>query len=130
MMVQPRSTLLDSPLADGGLSTTNFFNGQLLTGEDLTTEQTTNRLARQLLGRALGSGIVAGLEVALGPGRTASVPFVTVQPGLGVNRSGQVLSLNRAADVRLQAPSAHLGGGSSGASFSALQAPPDGAFVT
>lgn len=110
MMIQPRATLLASPVADGGLSSTNFFNGQLLTGEDLTAEQTANRLARLRLGRALGSGIVAGLEVTLGPGSTASVPVVTVQPGSALSRSGQMLSLNRAADVSLQAPSTQSGG--------------------
>ena len=42
----------------------NFFNGRLLTGEDLTAEQKSNRVAHSLLGQAVGSGVAYGLEVS------------------------------------------------------------------
>jgi len=41
----------------------NFFNGRLLSAEDLISEQKTNRLAHSLLGQAIGSGVVHGMEV-------------------------------------------------------------------
>ena len=90
---------LAEAITDGGISNTNFFNGRLLTAEDLRTEQTANRQQRQMLGRALGAGIIYGLEVKPTPGAPSPVSQVTVSAGLALNRRGQPLVLT--ADVNL-----------------------------
>ena len=64
----------------GGIRSVNFFNGRLLTGEDLSREQDANELARLRLGRAVGSGVAYGLEVAQAPtGSTTERPIVTIE---------------------------------------------------
>src|SRR6266540_868481 len=98
---------LDTPYLDDGIRSTNFFNGRLLSGEDLTQE----RLARQALlaqlGRAAGDGVAYGLWVTSHVGgSTGGAPAVTVGRGLAVNRLGQALELARDLDVSLVAPSA------------------------
>jgi hypothetical protein len=84
---------LDTPLTEGGIPTVNFFNGRLLSAKDLIREQEARRLADWRLGEALGAGVAWGLEVAKHPESDAQNPRVTVQPGLAVNRAGQVLKL-------------------------------------
>jgi hypothetical protein len=87
---------------DQGLRSINFFNGRLLSGEDLTAEQVANREGRQRLGQALGDGIAYGLEVSQTPGANSpATPVVTVTPGLAVNRRGQTLLLPTSVDVSL-----------------------------
>ena len=66
MAVQQLSTLV----ASGGLRSPNFFNGRLLSGEDLTSEHAANDQARDRLGRTIGDGIAYGLQVANGAGST------------------------------------------------------------
>jgi hypothetical protein len=85
----------------GALRATHFFNGRLLTGEDLGREQRSHaaRLAR--LGKALGEGIADGLGVSVARDSTAANPIVTVTGGLAVTRSGVVLELAEATDVAL-----------------------------
>jgi hypothetical protein len=93
---------LQEPILDGGLQSVNFFNGRLLSGEDLTQERAANRAVSARLGQALGSGIVFGLEVAEAVGvSTNANPVVTVQPGLAVNIPGQPLQLPAATNVAL-----------------------------
>jgi hypothetical protein len=75
----------------------NFFNGRLLTGDDLTREQAANRDARQRLGQALGDGVAWGLQVKAAQGAIA----VQVNAGEAVNRLGQVLYLSQAQSVSL-----------------------------
>jgi hypothetical protein len=91
-----------SPILKDGLRSPNFFNGRLVSGEDLTTEHdaTMERLAR--LGRAVGSGVAYGLWVKLGPSvdKTAP-PVLTVEAGLAVNRCGQTVRLAVTASVTL-----------------------------
>jgi len=94
---------LDSPVVSGAaLRSVNFFNGRLLTGDDLRDEQSTlqSRLAR--LGRAAGEGIAYGLEVQETIGTsTNGKPVVTVAAGLALTRSGQALELAAPVDVAL-----------------------------
>ena len=80
-------------VTDGALRATHFFNGRLLTGEDLGREQSVQsaRLAR--LGAALGTGVADGLTVSVAPESTAAKPIVTVRAGLAVARSGLALAL-------------------------------------
>jgi hypothetical protein len=93
---------LADAILDGGLQSVNFFNGRLLSGEDLTQERAANRAVSGRLGQAIGSGIVHGLEVAEAVGvSTVANPVVTVQPGLAVNIPGQPLLLPAATNVAL-----------------------------
>src|SRR5438067_1825798 len=71
MTAQP----LDEPVVAGAaLRQVNFFNGRLLTGEDLRLEQGTGaaRLARA--GRAIGGGIAHGFELVASAASTKDKP--------------------------------------------------------
>jgi hypothetical protein len=97
MAAQPK--LLQQTILDGGIRAVNFFNGRLLTGEDLAREQTARREADRRVGIALGDGIAWGLEVQKidHPLGTA----VKVEAGLAINRKGQTLHLPNAIEVLL-----------------------------
>jgi hypothetical protein len=89
-----------------GIRSTCFFNGRLLSGEDLAREQVASRDARRGLGRAIGEGVAYGLQVV----ETRNVssiddPVVTVKAGAAINRRGEVLSLPSDTELSL------LGGG-------------------
>jgi hypothetical protein len=120
---------LDTPFLDGGIRSTNFFNGRLLSREDMQREQDAARAAHERLGRALGAGIAQGLEVeavAIG-GSSVADPVVTVRAGLAVNRRGQTIALDRDVDVSLLRPTAPATGGSAAAGGFATSAPPENA---
>ncbi|MBA3891070.1 MAG: hypothetical protein H0X64_11120, partial [Gemmatimonadaceae bacterium] len=91
----------EQAITGGGIRTVNFFNGRLLTGEDLTREQQATELARLRLGRAIGSGIAYGLEVSQAPPASTARPVVRIEAGAAVNRLGRVLELTGATDVAL-----------------------------
>src|SRR3954471_7916589 len=89
---------LHQPLLDGGIRSVNFFNGRLLSGRDLSREQSARREADARLGRAIGDGVAYGLEVARDVTLDkAAAPVLRIKAGLAVNRSGQTLRL--AGDV-------------------------------
>ncbi|HEX6480724.1 MAG TPA: hypothetical protein VF043_17940, partial [Ktedonobacteraceae bacterium] len=92
---------LQKPFLEGGTRSINFFNGRLLTAEDLSTERDVNRLQHQQLGQAIGAGIVTGLQVQLSAASSASSTtyIVTVTGGQALNRQGQMLSLPNDVDV-------------------------------
>lgn len=93
-----------TPIYDeGGVRSVNFFNGRLLSGEDLSDEQEAQRQARRLIGRALGEGVAYGLEVteASEEVSTTQYPVISVEPGLAVNRAGQTLRLSARTEVGL-----------------------------
>jgi hypothetical protein len=89
-----------------GIQGTNFFNGRLLSAEDLRSEQKLGEQTRRLLGRSLGDGVAYGLEVSIGsagvPG--GSPPVLHIQPGLAVNRSGHAMSLAQPVDLSIVPP--------------------------
>jgi len=91
---------LTEAILDGGIRSTNFFNGRLLSAEDLSSEQQANREVDKLIGRSIGDGVSYGFEVsrAAGAGTNATV---TIQAGLAINRSGQALRLSNAIDLSL-----------------------------
>ena len=91
----------DQPIVDGGIRTVKFFNGRLLTGEDLTREQEANGLGRLQLGRAIGSGVASGLEVSPSLSTSNQRPVVRVEGGLAVNANGRVLELPGATELSL-----------------------------
>jgi hypothetical protein len=93
-----------TPIYDeDGVRSVNFFNGRVLSGEDLSDEQEAQRQARRLVGQAVGEGVAFGLEVSEASGEvsTAQYPVISVEPGLAVNRAGQTLRLSARADVGL-----------------------------
>ncbi|HEX8723123.1 MAG TPA: hypothetical protein VF736_21070 [Pyrinomonadaceae bacterium] len=112
------SRKLSEPILDGDSVRSNFFsnffNGRLLTADALSADQLANREQRRLLGRAVGEGVVEGLEVSVvSAGGAGSQPVVSVTKGLALSRAGQVLRLlsdEQVALVRqLDAPPAAAG---------------------
>src|SRR5215218_8124416 len=91
---------LQEPITNGGLQNTNFFNGRLVTGADMTREQTARREAVKRLGRAAGEGIAEGLEVRIVP-NNEKLPIIGIGRGTAVNRGGEVLCLAEDATVNL-----------------------------
>lgn len=88
------------PLLDGGLQRNNFFNGRLLSAEDLRTEQDASRTQQRALARASGDGVAWGLDVT--PlASSAGAPRVRVGAGLALNRLGDLLQLPADADLTL-----------------------------
>lgn len=88
------------PILDGGLERNNFFNGRLLSAEDLRAEQiaTAAQLAR--LAGGVGDGVAWGMGVAeVTPSRPQ--PTVLIRQGLAVNRLGNLLYLAEDAEVAL-----------------------------
>jgi hypothetical protein len=92
--------LAESILEDD-LKFVNFFNGRLLSGEDLSREQLSNREARRLLGKAIGHGIAYGVEVARSPKGDQKQPMLRVTKGVAINREGHVLCLKEDVDISL-----------------------------
>lgn len=77
----------------------SFFDGQLLTAEDLRREQVYQDRRRQLLNLAtVGAGVVTGLEVSPDPDGTG----LTVSPGLALDGLGREIILP--ADTRVPWP--------------------------
>jgi hypothetical protein len=97
----------------GGIRAVNFFNGRLLSGEDLRQEQAAERASRGLLGRAIGAGVAEGLAAS-----AAGVPAdlaVTVSPGVAITSQGQALSLGAEKRISLvERPEQNGSGGASG----------------
>lgn len=94
------SIKLQQPIIDGSLTSTNFFNGRLVTGADLTREQTARREALRRVGQAAGEGVISGLEVVKNA-VSGGEPVVDVNAGSAVNRCGQVLYLAQETSVNL-----------------------------
>jgi len=83
----------------------NFFNGRLLSGEDLTTEQKANRAAHSLLGQAIGDGVAYGLEVQeSGQSSTVQNPVLLVKQGVAINRNGVAMQLSGDTEISLVRP--------------------------
>jgi hypothetical protein len=92
------------PFLEGGIRNTNFFNGRLLSAEDLRQEQQANRERDAQIARAVGAGVVSGLEVERAPqsgGSGLTNAVVQVRAGLALNENGQSLSLPLDTEVAL-----------------------------
>ena len=90
------------PVFGGGIRSVNFFNGRVLSGEDLSDEQEAQRRARRLLGRAVGEGVALGFEVSEAAGSSSlAEPVIAVEPGIAINRRGQTLRLGERTQVGL-----------------------------
>lgn len=90
------ATALDQIETAGGIAVPNFFNGRILSAEDLRMVMAADRRHRTLVGRALGPGIADGLRVS-----RASANSVTVTAGVAVNRHGEVLDLPTDLEVKV-----------------------------
>src|SRR5579864_2625497 len=90
------------PIFDTDVRRVNFFNGRLLSGEDLSFEQDANEQSVQRLGMATGEGVVYGLEVTptAGSDRVAN-PTLTVTAGVALNHRGDTLRLADPVDISL-----------------------------
>src|SRR6185436_6390304 len=86
------------PILDGGLERNNFFNGRLLSAEDLRAEQDAERLRQSLIARSVGDGVGWGLAVSV---VSTSPARVRVRAGFAMNRMGDLLRLATDADVAL-----------------------------
>lgn len=88
------------PLLEGGVRRNNFFNGRLLSAEDLRAEQDATRAQLRDHGMAFGDGIASGLGVELVT-RGPAHPTVRISAGLAFNRLGDALRLQDDVEVRL-----------------------------
>lgn len=91
---------LETPHLSQALATTNFFNGRLLTAADLRREQDVRHHGDRRLGRAMGRGVVRGLEVT-DAGGSATEPVVSVTDGLAITEHGVTLALPEKVRVSL-----------------------------
>ena len=81
-------TKISDPHLDDGLRSVQFFNGRLLSAEDLGTDQEARRVADARLGQLIGAGVGWGLDVA-----RLDASLLRVRAGQAINRLGQVLAL-------------------------------------
>jgi hypothetical protein len=102
---------LDQPVVSASaLRSVNFFNGRLLTGDDLQREQATNQARLARVGRADGEGVAYGLEVTPRPAASTNArPVVQIAPGLALSRSGIALELSAPVEVSLLHPAPSSG---------------------
>ena len=82
---------------DPRLTRTHYFDGRLLTAEDLTRDQLYLDQRLRELGRVLGSGIMGGLELSL----DRFTGLLTLQPGQALTPAGRVLELGSTLQVNL-----------------------------
>jgi hypothetical protein len=82
---------------DPRLTRTNYFDGRLLTAEDLTRDQIYLDQRLRELGRVMGHGIVSGLELTF----DRYTRLLTLQPGQAVTADGRVLELGSPLVVNL-----------------------------
>ncbi len=121
--------LLKPVLADRTRSI-NFFNGRLLTGDDLTAEQKANRVAHTLLGQAVGDGVVYGLEVSVSAQSSLiQSPVLAVTHGLAINRKGTALLLDSDTEVTLVRPSDPTNGSRSFTTFQDCEPTQTGTYI-
>jgi hypothetical protein len=120
---------LHEAILDDALSYTSYFNGRLLSGEDLARDQRANREARRRLTQAVGEGVAFGLEVFETPGvSTATSPTVSIASGVAVSPNGHVLSLRSGTDIRLVGGAATTAATGT-AAFTVCDQPRPGVFV-
>jgi hypothetical protein len=92
----PESLL--APILTDGARRLHYFNGRVLTAEDLRVEQDALRRRDARLGRALGEGVIEGLEVTRTDGAR---PAVAITAGTALTREGEVLALPRDVTVNV-----------------------------
>lgn len=88
---------------DDAVKSVNFFNGRLLSGEDMTAQRKADREQRRRLAQAIGGGVVDGLSIKEADSSTSSAPIVSVTAGTALDRTGDSVSLPNDAQVSLLA---------------------------
>lgn len=92
-------TPLQSPYLKGGIQRVSWWNGRVLTAEDMRDLQLATDRGDRQLAEVLGEGVADGFAVSREPdGRT-----IRVTPGRAVNRAGEVLTLDHPLRVPLVA---------------------------
>ena len=97
---------LTEQMLDPGQRLAHYFNGRLLSSEDLGLERTATRQHLRRLGQALGEGVANGLEVSVVSKQPA---IVRVTPGFAFARDGTALEIPAeagAVEVELALPAA------------------------
>ena len=85
--------LLD-PFVEHGIKHTHFFEGRLLTAQDLRDQQQAERSHDAQIGRALGAGVLNGLHVSVDhAGADGKPPVLKVAQGLAINADGDVIEV-------------------------------------
>jgi len=92
---------LDQPVVDDGIRWLNFFNGRVLSAEDLRVDHEAIQRAREQLGRGLGGGVLSGLGVEEAASSSVPRPVLSVKPGLAFNNTGEAIELGREVTVGL-----------------------------
>lgn len=92
---------LFTPILNDRTRSIHFFNGRLLTGEDMTAEQRGQRATHELIAQSIGDGIVRGLEVTIDDATSLAAPVVNVTGGVAINRKGETLYLPENTRVQL-----------------------------
>ncbi len=90
------------PLLAGGIQRNHFFNGRLLSAEDLRAEQDASRAQARGLARGLGAGVAQGLDVGIAS--RGPVPTLRVAAGIGFNALGDPVRLGEPCELRLVPP--------------------------
>jgi len=96
------------PILNDRTRSVNFFNGRLLSAEDLTSEQASQRDHDALLGNAIGPGIVNGFEVEQDFASSPQAATVLVRQGLALNTRGDLLLLSEDVRLSLRPPAKSL----------------------
>lgn len=91
---------LQRPYLKGGIQRVSWWNGRVLTAEDMRDLQMAVDGSDRQLGEVVGEGVARGFVVTREPDGTA----VRVTPGRAVNRAGEVLALDNPLRVPLVAP--------------------------
>jgi len=90
-----------------GLTRVHYFAGQLLTADDLQTEQDYVRAKQRRHNRLLvGAGVVSGLRVVIEDSSTHDEPAVSVDPGCAIAPNGEELAIATRVTCRLCATAA------------------------
>jgi hypothetical protein len=115
------------PVVAGGIKDTHFFNGRILTADDLRTMQAAARQHDAQLARAIGDGVAYGLQVSIAPASAGGSQVVLhVERGLALNPLGERAALSSAVDVALvQSPDVQVPNGV----FAVCEPPTDGEFT-
>lgn len=106
-MADPVEYALNDLIAAQGAPRTAFFNGRLLSAEDLQREQALRAQGDARLARALGCGVVKGLQVSLATGSAR----LHVSAGMGITPSGEVIEVGNLEVTLTAAGSSTQGGG-------------------
>jgi hypothetical protein len=94
---------------ENGLQAPHYFNGRLLSAEDLQADQRSILQRESWLGRASGYGVIEGLMVTQANTTNVQINATSVQitAGIGLNRQGQIVRLPKDFILTLTPPAAH-----------------------